>query len=85
MTALVAETAEEILGPGAIVETRTMGGEDMSVYLRKVPGCFFFVIGATGGLPAPPLPGLRFRRKGARRRHAAALEASARRISRWLR
>ena len=40
---LVAETAEELLGPGAVVETRTMGGEDMSVYLRRVPGCFFFV------------------------------------------
>lgn len=43
VTALVAETAEEILGPGSVVETRTMGGEDMSVYLQRVPGCFFFV------------------------------------------
>lgn len=48
ITALVAETVEEILGPGAIVETRTMGGEDMSVYLNRVPGCFFFV---GSGLP----------------------------------
>ena len=53
VAALVAETAEEILGPGAVVETRTMGGEDMSVYLRRVPGCFFFV---GSGLPGAYRP-----------------------------
>ena len=50
---LVAETAEDLLGPGAVVETRTMGGEDMSVYLRRVPGCFFFV---GSGLPGAYRP-----------------------------
>jgi len=50
---LVAATAEEILGPGSVVETRTMGGEDMSVYLARVPGCFFFV---GSGLPGAYRP-----------------------------
>lgn len=53
VASLVAETAEEILGPGSVVETRTMGGEDMSVYLRQVPGCFFFV---GSGLPGAYRP-----------------------------
>ncbi|HKB72142.1 MAG TPA: amidohydrolase [Thermoanaerobaculia bacterium] len=53
VAALVAETAEEILGSGAVVETRTMGGEDMSVFLRQVPGCFFFV---GSGLPGAYRP-----------------------------
>ncbi|HET9794289.1 MAG TPA: amidohydrolase [Thermoanaerobaculia bacterium] len=50
---LVAEAAEEILGAGSVVETRTMGGEDMSVYLARVPGCFFFV---GSGLPGAYRP-----------------------------
>jgi len=53
VAALVAETAEELLGPGSVVETRTMGGEDMSVYLQRVPGCFFFV---GSGLPGAYRP-----------------------------
>lgn len=53
VTALVARSCEEILGPGCVVETRTMGGEDMSVYLDRVPGCFFFVGSA---LPGPTRP-----------------------------
>jgi amidohydrolase len=53
VAALVAEAAEEILGPGAVVETRTMGGEDMSVFLRRVPGGFFFV---GSGLPGDYRP-----------------------------
>jgi amidohydrolase len=53
MTRIVVEAAEEILGPGCVAESRTMGGEDMSVYLEKVPGCFFFVGSA---LPGPPRP-----------------------------
>ncbi len=51
--ALVAGVCEELLGPGSVVETRTMGGEDMSVYLDRVPGCFFFVGSA---LPGPVRP-----------------------------
>jgi amidohydrolase len=50
---LVAETAEEILGPGSVVEVRTMGGEDMSVYLARVPGCFFFVGSGLAGAYRP--------------------------------
>jgi amidohydrolase len=50
---LVAESVERVLGPGSIVETRTMGGEDMSVYLEKVPGCFFFVGSALEGPHRP--------------------------------
>jgi amidohydrolase len=53
IAALVAEIVEELLGPGAVVETRTMGGEDMSVYLRQVPGCFFFVGSGLSGAYRP--------------------------------
>ncbi len=31
------------LGADSIVPQRTMGGEDMSYFLREVPGCYFFV------------------------------------------
>jgi amidohydrolase len=85
VTALVAETAEEILGPGTIVETRTMGGEDMSVYLRKVPGCFFFVgSGLPGDYRPHHSPVFDFDER-ALAVGTLLLEASARRISRWLR
>ena len=48
---VVIETARELLGEENVdTETRTMGGEDMSVYLDRVPGCFFFV----GSAPAGP-------------------------------
>ena len=44
MADLVIETASRILGEKNVeVETRTLGGEDMSVFLNRVPGCFFFV------------------------------------------
>jgi amidohydrolase len=48
---VVIETAVNLLGEENVeTETRTMGGEDMSVYLDAVPGCFFFV----GSAPAGP-------------------------------
>lgn len=48
---VVIETARTLLGEENVdTETRTMGGEDMSVYLDRVPGCFFFV----GSAPAGP-------------------------------
>ena len=48
---VVIETAVNLLGKENVeTETRTMGGEDMSVYLDRVPGCFFFV----GSAPAGP-------------------------------
>ncbi|MGH9442797.1 MAG: M20 metallopeptidase family protein [Thermoanaerobaculia bacterium] len=48
-TAIVVEAVESVLGAGSIAEARTMGGEDMSVYLDRVPGCFFFVGSAPEG------------------------------------
>ncbi|RMG56081.1 MAG: amidohydrolase [Acidobacteria bacterium] len=46
MTRLVRQAASEIVGSENVVQTqeaRTMGGEDMSVFLQRVPGCYFFV------------------------------------------
>jgi amidohydrolase len=44
MTALAREAAIEVVGKRNVVETRpSMGGEDMSLYLERVPGCFAFV------------------------------------------
>jgi amidohydrolase len=52
MADLVIETASRILGEENVeTETRTLGGEDMSVFLERVPGCFFFV---GCGLDGPP-------------------------------
>jgi amidohydrolase len=55
MTALMRGVAEEIVGPERVISgVRTMGGEDMSAFLRKVPGCFAFVGSAPPGRPASP-------------------------------
>jgi len=44
MADLVIEVASRILGEENVeTDTRTLGGEDMSVFLNRVPGCFFFV------------------------------------------
>jgi amidohydrolase len=44
MADLVIETAGRLLGEENVeTDTRTLGGEDMSVFLDRVPGCFFFV------------------------------------------
>jgi amidohydrolase len=44
MADLVIETAGRLLGEENVeTDTRTLGGEDMSVFLNRVPGCFFFV------------------------------------------
>lgn len=43
ITNVVRKAAKHIVGENKIVEYRTMGGEDMSEYLARVPGCFFFV------------------------------------------
>ncbi len=51
MADLFIETARRLLGEENVeIETRTLGGEDMSVYLDRVPGCFFFVGSAPEGL-----------------------------------
>jgi amidohydrolase len=44
MADLVIEVASKVLGEENVeTDTRTLGGEDMSVFLNRVPGCFFFV------------------------------------------
>jgi amidohydrolase len=46
MTEFVRGVAAEVVGAENIVtddSARTMGGEDMSFFLDRVPGCFFFV------------------------------------------
>jgi amidohydrolase len=44
MTDLMKGVAEEIVGKERVQgEIRTMGGEDMSYFLQRVPGCFAFV------------------------------------------
>lgn len=44
MADIVIDAARELLGEENVeTDTRTLGGEDMSVYLERVPGCFFFV------------------------------------------
>ncbi len=43
MSELVREAAVELLGAENVVDFRTLGGEDMGDFLKRVPGCFFFV------------------------------------------
>jgi amidohydrolase len=55
MTALMKDVGEEIVGKERVIGgVRTMGGEDMSYFLRKVPGCFAFVGSAPPGKTASP-------------------------------
>jgi amidohydrolase len=55
MTALMKDVGEEIVGKERVIDgVRTMGGEDMSYFLRKVPGCFAFVGSAPPGKTASP-------------------------------
>ena len=42
-TKLVLEASSMVVGKGAGYPYLSMGGEDFSYYLQKVPGCFFFV------------------------------------------
>jgi amidohydrolase len=50
MADLVIEAAARLLGEENVeTDTRTLGGEDMSVFLDRVPGCFFFVGSAPPG------------------------------------
>ena len=54
MAEILIETAREIFGEENVeTETRTLGGEDMSVFLSRVPGCFFFVGSAPAGSHRP--------------------------------
>jgi amidohydrolase len=45
MAEVVRAASEKILGENSITEeeVRTMGGEDFSAFLMRVPGCYFFV------------------------------------------
>jgi amidohydrolase len=50
----VIEVARRLLSEENVdTGTRTLGGEDMSVYLDRVPGCFFFVGSAPDGPHRP--------------------------------
>jgi amidohydrolase len=53
MADLVRRCAEEVVGPDKVFEPEpTMGGEDMSYYLQRAKGCFFFLgVGRPGGAP----------------------------------
>jgi len=54
MADLVIGEAVRLLGEKNVeTDTRTLGGEDMSVYLSRVPGCFFFVGSAPEGAHRP--------------------------------
>jgi len=54
MADLVIEVAGRLLGEENVeTDTRTLGGEDMSVFLNAVPGCFFFVGCARDGTLRP--------------------------------
>jgi len=54
MAEVVIEAARRLLGEENVeTDTRTLGGEDMSVYLARVPGCFFFVGSAPEGPHRP--------------------------------
>lgn len=54
ITEIVIAAASRLLGEENVkTETRTLGGEDMSVYLDAVPGCFFFVGSAPDGPHRP--------------------------------
>jgi len=43
MAGLVREVAAEVVGEENVVEMRTLGSEDFSEFLHRVPGCYFFV------------------------------------------
>ena len=55
MAALMAEVATQVVGQDNVqAGVRTMGGEDMSYFLQRVPGCFAFVgSGPKAGKAAP--------------------------------
>ena len=54
MADLVIETASRLVGEENVeTDTRTLGGEDMSIFLDRVPGCFFFVGSAPPGEHRP--------------------------------
>jgi amidohydrolase len=54
MADLVIDVARRLVGEDNVeTDTQTLGGEDMSVFLDRVPGCFFFVGSAPEGRHRP--------------------------------
>jgi amidohydrolase len=54
MADLVVGVARSLVGDENVdTQTRTLGGEDMSIFLDAVPGCFFFVGSAPAGEHRP--------------------------------
>ena len=54
MADLVVRVASALLGEENVdTHTRTLGGEDMSIFLDAIPGCFFFVGSALDGPHRP--------------------------------
>jgi amidohydrolase len=56
MAELVRGVAERIVGPGNVLSSmRTMGADDMALFLTALPGCYFFVGSANAerGLNSP--------------------------------
>ncbi len=53
MTGVVRQCAGDVVGSDKVFEPEpTMGGEDMSYYLQRAKGCFFFLgVGRPGGAP----------------------------------
>jgi amidohydrolase len=53
MADLVRRCAGEVVGPNKVFEPEpTMGGEDMSYFLQRAKGCYFFLsVGRPGGAP----------------------------------
>ncbi|HEX5133772.1 MAG TPA: amidohydrolase [Thermoanaerobaculia bacterium] len=85
ITEIVIQAAARLLGEQCVeTETRTLGGEDMSVYLDAVPGCFFFVGSAPKGPHRPHhSPGFAIDER-ALAVATALLEAAARDVSKAL-
>ena len=86
ITEIVIAAAARLLGAKNVeTETRTLGGEDMSVYLDAVPGCFFFVGSAAEGPHRPHHSPAFAIDERALAVATLILEASARDVSRALR
>ncbi len=55
MTAVMQGVARDVVGPERVIDgIRTMGGEDMSLFLARVPGAFAFVGSAAPGARGSP-------------------------------
>ena len=82
---MVLASAARVVGEENVeTDTRSLAGEDMSAYLERVPGCFFFVGCAPEGEPRPhhsPRFDMDERALGV---GVAVLEAAARDIARRL-